>query len=267
MYTVVAQRQIPAPVEKVWDYLTKPELLAQWFADTSSFGPDTPVRMEMGDGDFLAGRVVEWDPGIVVGFRWKFVGYGPEYEVRFSLLRRKQGTELTVQDRGAITVEEAECLRVGWSEFLMRCEKALLKNVNTRFNWRKALNITIRVAETKRERLLAALNDPFWYQASLAGVRAQIHEPRGAEIAATITHDAWGDGATCVRIKLKNIRGVDYAYVAHEGWLTLPAKLALAERRRFVGIWMSALSDFQWTEVAGPSVAPVENKQRSLRVV
>jgi uncharacterized protein YndB with AHSA1/START domain len=257
MYTVVAQRQIPAPVEKVWDHLTKPELLARWFADTSYIGPDAPVCMEMGDGDFLSGRVVEWDPGIVLGLRWKFVGCGPEYEVRFSMLRRKQGTELTVQDRGAITVEEAECLRVGWSEFLMRFEKSLLKNINTRFNWRKALNITIRVAETKHELLATALNDPRWYQAALAGVHAQIHEPRGNEIAATITHDAWGDRETRARVKLKNIRGVDYAYVAHEGWLELPGELALAERRRFVGIWINALSDFQLTEVAGAHpVAP-----------
>jgi len=251
MYTVVAQRQIPAPVEKVWDHLTKPELLAKWFADTSYIGPDAPVYMETAGGDFFSGRVIEWDPGIVLGLRWKFVGCGPEYEVRFSLLRRKQGTELTVQDRGAITVEEAECLRVGWSEFLMRFEKSILKNVNARFNWRKVVNVTIRVAETKQERLAAALNDPCWYQAALAGVRAQIHESRGNEIAATITHDAWGAVETRARVKLKNIRGVDYAYVAHEGWLELPANLAQAERSRFVGIWINALSDFQLSEVAG----------------
>lgn len=244
MYTVVAQRQIPAPVENVWDYLSKPELLSKWFADTSYIGPDAPVYMETGAGDFFSGRVIEWDPGIVLGVRWKFCGCGPEYEVRFSMLRRKQGTELTVQDRGAITVEEAECLRVGWSEFLMRFEKALLKNVNARFNWRKSLTLTIRLAETKKEQLATALNDEHWYQTALAGVRAQIHEPRENEINATITHSAWGDAETRARVRLRNIRGVDYAYVAHEGWAELPADLAQAERRRFVGIWINALSDF-----------------------
>ena len=244
MYTVVAQRQIPAPVEKVWDYLSKPELLSKWFADTSYIGPDAPVHMETAGGDFFSGRVIEWDPGIILGLRWKFAGCGPEYEVRFSLLRRKQGTELTVQDRGAITVEEAECLRVGWSEFLMRFEKALVKNVSTRFNWRKVLMLTIRVAETKRELLATALNDPRWYEAALAGVRAQIHEPRENEIVATITHDAWEDAETLARVKLRNIRGVDYAYVAHDGWIELPAELAQAERKRFVGIWINALSEF-----------------------
>lgn len=244
MYTVVAQRQIPAPVEKVWDYLTKPELLSKWFADTSYFGPDAPVYMETGAGDFFYGNVIEWDPGIVLGVRWKFVGCGPEYEVRFSLLRRKQGTELTVQDRGAITVEEAECLRVGWSEFLMRFEKALVKNVNARFNWRKSLTLTIRMAEKQQEQLAVALKDPRWYQLALAGVRAQIHEPNGHEFNATLTHDAWGDAETRARVRLRNIRGVDYAYVAHDGWAELPAELAQTERRRFVDIWINALSDF-----------------------
>jgi uncharacterized protein YndB with AHSA1/START domain len=255
MYTVVAQRQVPAPVERVWDYLTKPELLAKWFADTSYLGPDAPLYMETGDGDFFSGRVVEWDPGIVLGLRWMFIGCGPEYDVRFSLLRRKQGTELTVQDRGAITVEEAECLRVGWSEFLMRCEKALLKNVNTRFNWRKTLTLTIRVADTKQELLASALVDPHWYQRALAGVRAEIQEPAGNEIGATIAHEAWKDVKTRVRIKLKNIRGADYAYIAHDGWIQLPAVLAQAERRRFVGIWLKALGDFQSSEGAGTRIS------------
>ncbi len=244
MYTVVAQRQIPMPVEKVWDYLTKPELLAKWFADTERFAPDAPVYMDEGDGDFFSGRVVEWDPGIILGLRWKFVGCGPEYEVRFSLLRRKQGTELTVQDRGAITVEEAECLRVGWSEFLMRFEKSILKNVSTRFSWRKALTFTITIDAAKLESLRAALNDPRWYQEALSGVRAQIHEPRENEINATITHEAWGMVETRARVRLKNIRGVDYALVAHEGWPELPASLGEAERRRFVGVWINALSEF-----------------------
>lgn len=250
MYTVVAQRQIPAPVERVWDYLTKPELLALWFADTEAFGADAPVHMRTAGGDFFAGKVIEWDPGIILGVRWQFLGCGPEYEVRFSMLRRKQGTELTIQDRGALTVEEAECLRVGWSEFLMRFEKALVKNVSTRFNWRKALTLTIRVPEKKKDLLVAALNDPRWYQAALAGVRAQIHEASETEINATFTHDDWGDAETQVRVRLRNIRGVDYAYVAHEGWAELPAQLAQAERKRFVSVWLNALSDFQLSEVA-----------------
>jgi uncharacterized protein YndB with AHSA1/START domain len=244
MYTVVAQRQIPKPVEEVWDYLTRPELLARWFADTSRFAPDAPVYADMGDGDFFSGRVTEWDPGIVLGLRWKFVGCGPEYEVRFSMLRRKQGTELTIQDRGAITIEEAECLRVGWSEFLMRFEKSILKDVNTRFNWRKALTFTITIADENLEAFAAALGDPLWYQSALDGVRAQVHEAREGLFRATIKKETWGDVSTRARVRLRNIRGVNYAFVTHEGWPELPGPLGEAERRRFVGVWIDVLSEF-----------------------
>jgi uncharacterized protein YndB with AHSA1/START domain len=244
MYTVVAQRQIAAPVETVWDYLSKPELLAKWFGDTSNFGPDAPVYMATGDGDFFAGRVIEWDPGIVLGVRWKFDGCGPEYEVRFSMLRRKQGTELTVQDRGALSVEEAECMRVGWSEFLMRCEKSILKNANTRFNWRKELIFTVAVVDGKLDALKAALSDPLWYAASLDDVSAHIDEAREDLILATIKKANWGDTPTHLRVKFKNIRGVNYAYFTHEGWPDLPGSLGEAERRRFVSVWLNALSDF-----------------------
>lgn len=245
MYTVVAQRQIPASIETVWENLTRPELLAMWFADTERFAPGEPVRMEFGDGDFLAGRIIEWEPGIVLGVRWKSLGCGPEYEVRYSMLRRKGGTELSVQDRGALTVEVAECLRVGWSEFLMRFEKALLKKVSTRFNWRKALNVTAHLRPGARKALKAALEDPAWYTNALAGVRAQLQEPREEDVvAAAISHDDWNNAETRAHVKLSNIRGVDYAFVAHEGWGELPAGIAAGERRRFVGVWVRALSAF-----------------------
>lgn len=245
MYTVVAQRQIQAPIETVWENLTRPELLKMWFADTERFAPGEPVRMEFGDGDFLAGRVTEWDPGIVLAMRWKSVGCGPEHEVRYSMLRRKGGTELTVQDRGAITVELAECLRVGWSEFLMRFEKSLLKKVSTRFNWRKTLNVTVEVRPGARGALEAALGDPGWYASALAGVRAQLHEPRAEGVAAAaVSHGDWGDAETRARVTLRNIRGADYAFAVHEGWGELPGQIAEGERRRFVGVWVRALSEF-----------------------
>lgn len=247
MYTVVAQRQIPMPLESVWESLIKPERLAKWFADTTRFAPNEPVRFDFGDGDFFLGNVVEWEPEIILGVRWKFVGHGPEYDVRFSLLRRKNGTELTVQDRGAITVEEAECLRVGWSEFLMRFEKSLLKDVSTRFQWRKAITFTVSVDNDNYGALRAALNDPEWYRQALSSTRTVIHEAGENEIGVGLTLDAWGDVETRARIKFRHIRGVDYVLVAHEGWPELPAAMAESERRRFVDVWLKALSQFSVT--------------------
>ena len=244
MYTVVAQHQIPLPVHQVWDYLTRSELLALWFADTPHLAPDEPVRMDFGDGDFLSSRVVEWDPGIILAMRWRFVGHGPEYEVRYSMLRRKDGTELTVQDRGALSQKEAECLRVGWTEFLLRLSKAVEKNVNTRFNWRKTFMFTFEFDAAQRASIVNALTDPRWYQSSLAGVHARFGNCDDNEINAVLTHEAWGTVETKVEVKLKTIRGVNYAYVVHEGWPQLPGDRAEKERRRFVSVWLEAVSEF-----------------------
>jgi len=81
-----------------------------------------------------------------------------------------------------------------------------------------------------------------------------VHEPQGNEFTATITKAAWGDVETHARVKLKNIRGVDYAYVAHEGWPDLAAELAEAERRRFVSLWIDALSEFSTDRSCSPAL-------------
>lgn len=244
MYTVVAQQHIPLPVHEVWDHLTRPELLAKWFADSAALAPGDPVHMDFGDGDFLYGRVVEWDPGIILGLRWRFIGHGPEYDVRYSMLRRKNGTELTVQDRGAITQEEAECLRVGWAEFLFRLNKVVVKGTNARFSWRPAFQFTYEMQPSQRAALRSALSDPEWYRASLAGVQARVKDADDNEINAILIHETWGTAETQLRVRLKNIRGVDYAFVAHEGWPQLPEKLAREERQRFVAVWLGALAEF-----------------------
>jgi len=97
----------------------------------------------------------------------------------------------------------------------------------------------------QREALVTALTDPNWYHASLTGVDAQIREFDGNEINATIAHEAWGTAETRLRVKLKNIRGADYALFTHEGWAQLPGSLAEKERRRFVTVWLDALAALQ----------------------
>ncbi len=246
MYTVIAQRQIPQPLERVWQFLTEPQWLARWFADTESFAPGAPFQFDFGDGDFFAGSVTEWDPQIVLGLRWKFVGLGPDYDVRFTLLRRKNGVELSIQDRGAITMEEAECLRVGWSEFLMRLEKSVQQNRSARFNWRKALTFTACIGE-RREELAASLQDPRWYRDNLGEVEAKLHASAEHEIVVALSNPKWGKIETTARLNFKQIRGVDYLFIAHEGWPELPSKIAAGERRRFVKIWIDALRQFDAT--------------------
>ena len=241
MYTVTALREIPAPAGEVWLFLTEPGLVARWFADAERLAPGEPFRFDFGDGDYHAGRVVEWEPGISLGLTWSFVDLGPEYEVRYSMLRRRAGTELAVQDRGALTVKEAECLRVGWNEFLMRLEKAVRQQGVARFRWRKMITLTARLEGDRRE-VAAALSDPGWYAAELPGVSAEVHPRGSSELRGTLTRDGWRGASTALRLTFEQVRGGDYLYLTHEGWGNLSCVCAAEERRGFVPLWQKALS-------------------------
>jgi uncharacterized protein YndB with AHSA1/START domain len=238
MYTVVAQRHLPVPPDELWRSLTAPPQLARWFADVDRLGAGEPFRFDFGDGDFFAGTVTEWEPGIVLGLRWRFLGLGPRYDVLFSLLRRKQGTELSIQDRGALSVEEAECLRVGWSEFLMRLEKSIRSKCVARFSWRTAINFTA-IAGAERDRVAAALTSAAFYDETF-GAATRVEALGAAGTRLTLTSRRW-PLPTEVRVDWKTIRGQQYVLVAHEGWPRLPATIAEVERRRAVDGWLAAV--------------------------
>jgi uncharacterized protein YndB with AHSA1/START domain len=243
MYCVVAQRELPLPPLELWPWLTRPDLLARWFADSTPPASLGDVRFDFGDGDFFAGRITESDPGILLGFRWRFVDLGPWYDVYFSLLKRKTGTELSIVDRGALTTEEAECLRVGWSEFLLRLEKAITRQCSTRFSWRKALSFT-GCADGLDTAPAALLRDPGRLGRALEDVQAEITEEDDDRVMARLTARGgqWGAAATDLLIRRREIRGRQYLFLSHEGWPRLPGELAARERRRYVGLWREALT-------------------------
>lgn len=79
--SVVIERLLPAPVEKVWDYLTKPARLRTWLAggkvDPRKGGIihldfdliDCPGREEM-HGTML-GTITEYDPPRLLAYAWR----------------------------------------------------------------------------------------------------------------------------------------------------------------------------------------------------
>jgi uncharacterized protein YndB with AHSA1/START domain len=240
MYTVVAQRQLPLAPAEAWAFVSERPLLARWFADVDRFELDAPFRADFGDGDFFSGSVQEWEPGVALGLRWRFMGLGPEYDVRFSMLRRKSGTELSVVDRGALTTEEAECLRVGWSEFLMRAQKTIERQVPARFSWRKIINLVGVMGEHER-RIWQVVCDPSWYRDQLSGLSASVVARTDAEMRLSVRGDGW-NADTDVRLERRRIGGVNYLLMWHEGWGRLPERIGRAERRHIVESWLAGLT-------------------------
>lgn len=242
MYTVIAQRDLPADGSSVWALLTEPSLLSRWFADCARLAPGEEFRFEFGDGDYHRGRVTEWSPGKALGWRWSFLDLGPDFDLRFTLLRRGQGTELSITDRGALTLPEAECLRLGWHEFLERLEKTIRRDTPARFAWRKMISFTGRVAAPRAD-IVAALTDPAWYAAAFPGAQARVEPAAERRLVGTLGHPDWSQAQTRLDLTFEPVDGTDYLFAIHEGWDELPPAVAAAERRAFVPRWQHAMAE------------------------
>lgn len=60
-----------APPSRAWAFITDPELVARWFAETSPVGAvgDT-YRIDFGDGSIVEGRIVAVEPGRAFAHEW-----------------------------------------------------------------------------------------------------------------------------------------------------------------------------------------------------
>ena len=96
---VTREVELPAPPDEVWEALTDPERLAEWFA--------TEVELEVrtgglgifrwGNGETRTAVVEEVDPPRRFGFRWTDVD-DAESEVVFDLEETPGGTRVTVRE-------------------------------------------------------------------------------------------------------------------------------------------------------------------------
>ena len=97
---VTREVELPAPPDEIWEALTDPERLEEWFA--------TEVELEVrtgglgifrwGNGETRTAVVEEVDPPHRFGFRWTDVDDAAESEVRFELEETPGGTRVTVRE-------------------------------------------------------------------------------------------------------------------------------------------------------------------------
>jgi uncharacterized protein YndB with AHSA1/START domain len=84
---------LPAPREDVWEALTDPERLADWFANDVDFDlrPGGGASFRWSNGEERTATVTEVDPERRLAFEWDDEG-----EVEFTLDDDVDGTRLTV---------------------------------------------------------------------------------------------------------------------------------------------------------------------------
>lgn len=115
--TVRFERLLPAPVERVWDYLTQSDLRRQWFAagemelragggltlvfHNSQLSPadeEVPEKFRQYEGYESRGEIVEVEPHRRLVFSW-FEEEGPPTEVIWELEPRGEQTLFTLTHR------------------------------------------------------------------------------------------------------------------------------------------------------------------------
>jgi uncharacterized protein YndB with AHSA1/START domain len=111
------ERLLPAPIERVWDYLTRSELRGKWLAAgemelrpggrvamifrNSGLSPDreeTPERYRQYEEVAMTGEVVRAEPPRLLVHSWG-EAWGEPSEVTYELAERDGGTLLTLTHR------------------------------------------------------------------------------------------------------------------------------------------------------------------------
>jgi uncharacterized protein YndB with AHSA1/START domain len=242
IYTVVRQTMLSAAAEEAWRYLVDGALLTSWFADSDDLRPGGPFRFAFGDGDYFSGNVTEWDPPVSLGLEWRFLGVGPPFDIRFSLLPVGEQTELTVQDRGAASAAEAAGLSEGWEDFLMRCEKFVRTGENSRYRWTELFGGTAFVTDAPA--VWSRLAEPAIWRGYFPGAETGVR--KGAQAVEVSFRDpAWGDVCTQAELRVEARRGRCCLHLAHRGWGDLPFDSQVAERRRYAAGWAEFLRQIE----------------------
>jgi len=90
---IVRRIVLPAPREEVWQALTDPERLADWFANDVELDlrPGGGATFRWSNGEERHATVTEVEPEEKLAFEWEDDG-----EVQFTLADDEEGTSLTV---------------------------------------------------------------------------------------------------------------------------------------------------------------------------
>ena len=123
--TVVVEREMPFPAERIWRALTQPHLIAEWLLN-SDFKPvvghDFQFTQEWGAIDC---RVTEVEPERSLAYTW--AAFGLESTVTWTLTPTGSGTRLRMEQVGFRRDQEEAYRgsRAAWTGYLRQLEEVL----------------------------------------------------------------------------------------------------------------------------------------------
>jgi uncharacterized protein YndB with AHSA1/START domain len=128
--TVVVERDMPFPPDKVWRALTQPHLIAEWLMK-NDFEPLVGRQFTLsGDWGSVACQVLTVEPHRTLSYTWDHAHEEAAYDVRsivtFTLSPTPTGTHLRMEQSG-FRPEQKHAFggaQYGWTQHLENLEKA-----------------------------------------------------------------------------------------------------------------------------------------------
>ena len=123
--TVVVERELPFPPEKVWRALTQPHLMAEWLMQ-SDFAPAVDHRFSFrADWGSVDCQVLAIEANRALAYSW--AAHGLESVVTWTLIPTGAGTRLRMEQAGFGPDQDQAYhgARMGWTRFLASLEAVL----------------------------------------------------------------------------------------------------------------------------------------------
>lgn len=129
--TVVVERDMPYPAERVWRALTQPHLISEWLMKTDFvLGQGEKFRLQ-GDWGGVDCEFLAIEPHTRLSYRWDHAHEDPAYALKsvvtFTLTKTEGGTHVRMEQTG-FRADQKQALggaQHGWAEHLANLEKAV----------------------------------------------------------------------------------------------------------------------------------------------
>jgi uncharacterized protein YndB with AHSA1/START domain len=125
--TVIVERDVSFPPEKIWRALTQPHLIAEWLMQ-NDFQPVTDHKFKFtADWGSIDCKVLVVEPNKSLSYTWAAMGV--ETVVTWTLTPTAAGTHLRMEQAG-FRADHKQAIggaRFGWQKFLTNLEQLLGK--------------------------------------------------------------------------------------------------------------------------------------------
>jgi uncharacterized protein YndB with AHSA1/START domain len=125
--TVIVEREIPHPPEKIWRALTQPHLIEEWLMKTD-FEPVVDRKFSLtGDWGAVDCKVLKIQPMTALSYSW--AAHGLESVVTWTLTPTSKGTTLRMEQSGFRPDQEQAYrgAKMGWANFFGKLEQVLAR--------------------------------------------------------------------------------------------------------------------------------------------